>query len=191
MRVISQQEDFSKEFEAYKRFDIYFCRHYSNTRFKMNQQQYSSKVLEFKVKFPAYSFATKSFSTTSTFSASRAASQTHRQSTRYDPYDQSKNPSASGTSFPKGTNLGAQMGQCLICGRFGHRGSTCTFPTTEKGSCVVACWKNRRVIVIASGIEPCFQWNLRSECKSNHRASDHFCSVCGSKDHTLSSKKCL
>jgi len=190
-KFISQQEDFSEEFEAYKRFDIYFCRHYSNTRFKMNQQQYSSKVLEFKVKFPASSFATKSFSTTSTFSASRAASQTHRQSTRYDPYDRSKNPSASGTSFPKGTNPGAQTGQCLICGRFGHRGSTCTFPTTEKGSRVVACWKNGRVIVIASGIEPCFQWNLRSECKSNHRASDHFCSVCGSKDHTLSSKKCL
>ena len=103
-KFISQQEDFSEEFEAYKRFDIYFCRHYSNTRFKMNQQQYSCKVLEFKVKFPASSFATKSFSTMSTFSASRAASQTHRQSTRYDPYDRSKNPSASGTTFPKGTH---------------------------------------------------------------------------------------
>jgi hypothetical protein len=190
-KFISQQEDFSEEFEAYKHFDIYFCRHYSNTRFKMNQQQYSSKVLEFKVKFPASSFPAKSFSSPSSLPASRAASQTQRSSARYEPYDRSKISSSSSTSFPKGTNSGAQTGQCLICGRFGHRGSTCTFSTTEKGSRVVACWKNGRVIVIASGIEPCFQWNLRSECKSNHRASDHFCSVCGSKDHTLSSKKCL
>ena len=190
-KFISQQEDFSEEFEAYKRFDIYFCRHYSNTRFKMNQQQYSSKVLEYKIKFPASSFTTKSFSTTSTFPASRTTSQTQRHSARYEPYDRSKIPPVSSTSFPKGTNSGSQTGQCLICGRFGHRGSTCTFPTTEKGSRVVAGWKNGRVIIIASGIEPCFQWNLRSECKSNHRASDHFCSVCGSKDHTLSSKKCL
>src|SRR6267154_4112195 len=40
-KYVSQQEDFAEEFEAYKRFDIYFCRHYSNTRFKMNPQQYS------------------------------------------------------------------------------------------------------------------------------------------------------
>jgi hypothetical protein len=190
-KFISQQEDFSEEFEAYKRFDIYFCRHYSNTRFKMNQQQYSFKVLEYKVKFPASSFAAKPFSTTSTVPGSQAASQTQLQSARYEPYDWNKIPSAPSTSFPKGTNPSAQTGQYLICGRFGHRGSTCTFSTTEKGSHVVACWKNRRVILIVSGIEPCFQWNLRSECKSNHRASDHFCSVCSSKDHTLFSKKCL
>src|SRR5882762_7767328 len=48
---ISQQEDFTEEFEAYKRFDIWFCRHYTNTRFKLTQQQYQAKVLEFKLKF--------------------------------------------------------------------------------------------------------------------------------------------
>ena len=51
-KYVSQQEDFSEEFEAYKCFNIYFCHYYSNTRFKMNQQQYSTKVLKFKVKFP-------------------------------------------------------------------------------------------------------------------------------------------
>jgi hypothetical protein len=58
-KYVSQQENFAEEFEAYKRFDIYFCRHYANTRFKMNPQQYSAKVLEFKLKFPHSSFATK------------------------------------------------------------------------------------------------------------------------------------
>jgi hypothetical protein len=29
---ISQQEDFTEEFKAYKHFDIWFCRHYTNTR---------------------------------------------------------------------------------------------------------------------------------------------------------------
>lgn len=152
----------------------------------MNQQQYSAKVLEFKVKFPSSLFA-KTFSTTNL--PSRAISQTQRQSARFEPYDRNKT-SGSSNSFPTGTSSGAQSGQC-ICGRFGHRGSTCTFSTTEKGSRVVACWKNERVVIIASGVEPCFQWNLRLDCKSNHRTSDHFCSVCGSKDHTLSSRKCL
>jgi hypothetical protein len=190
-KIISQQKDFSEEFKAYKCFDIYFCCHYSHTCFKMNRQQYSSKVLEYKVKFLASSFTAKSFSTTSTVPGSQAVSQTQHQSASYEPYDQNKIPPVPSTSFPKGTNPSTQMGQCLICGRFGHQGSTCTFSTTEKGSRVMACWKNGCVIIITSCIKPCFQWNLHSECKSNHHASDHFCSVCGSKDHTLSSKKCL
>jgi hypothetical protein len=185
-KFISQQEDFSEKFEAYKRFDIYFCRHYNNTRFKMNSQQYSAKLLEFKLEFSPYS-AVRASSQTST---SRSSYQTIRPSNRYDPYDRNKS-SGFGSPFPKGTNAGAQTGQCLICGRLGHRGSNCSFTTTEKGNRVVACWKNGRVVVISTGAEPCFQWNLRSDCKNNHRASDHFCSVCGSKDHSLSSRKCL
>jgi hypothetical protein len=184
-KYVSQQEDFTDEFEAYKRFDIYFCRHYSNTRFKLNPQQYSAKVLEFKLKFPSSSFTTKSLSNLSV-----ARSVPQHSSARFEPYGKGKG-STSASSFPKGINPGAQTGQCLICGRSGHRGSNCSFSTTEKGARVIACWKNGRVIVISSNAEPCFQWNLRSECKSNHRASDHFCSVCGSKDHTLSSRKCL
>jgi hypothetical protein len=186
-KYISQQEDFSEKFEAYKRFDIYFCRHYNNTRFRMNSQQYSAKILEFKLEFSPSSIAAKALTQTNT---ARAPSQTSRSSSRYEPYDRSK-ASGSSSSFPKGTNSGAQTGQCLICGRLGHRGSNCSFTTTEKGARVIACWKNGRVIIIATGAEPCFQWNLRAECKNNHRASDHFCSVCGSKDHTLSSRKCL
>jgi hypothetical protein len=185
-KYISQQEDFSEKFEAYKRFDIYFCRHYNNTRFKMNPQQYSAKILEFKLEFSPSSIATKALPQSNTF----RPSQTSRSSNRYEPYDRSK-ASGSGSSFPKGTNSGAQSGQCLICGRLGHRGSNCSFTTTEKGIPVVACWKNGRVVVIATGAEPCFQWNLRADCKNNHRTSDHFCSVCGSKNHTLSSRKCL
>jgi hypothetical protein len=184
-KYVSQQEDFAEEFEAYKRFDIYFCRHYSNTRFKMNPQQYSATVLEFKLKFPSSSFATKP-----PLNSSVTRSVPQHPSARFEPYDKTKG-STTASSFPKGTNPRAQTGQCLICGRFGHRGSNCTYSTTEKGVRVIACWKNGRVIVISSNAEPCFQWNLRSECKSNHRASDHFCSVCGSKDHTLSSQKCL
>ena len=184
-KYISQQEDFAEEFEAYKHFNIYFCRHYSNTRFKLNPQQYSAKVLEFKLKFPSSSFLTKSLPISS---VTRSVPQ--HQSARFEPYGKNKG-STSATPFPKGINPGAQTGQCLICGRFGHRGSNCTFSTTEKGARVIACWKNGRVIVILSNAEPCFQWNLCSECKSNHRASDHFCSMCGSKDHTLSSRKCL
>ena len=47
-KYISQQEDFSERFEAYKH---YFCHHYNNTRFRMNPQQYSAKILEFKLEF--------------------------------------------------------------------------------------------------------------------------------------------
>ena len=43
-KYISQQEDFSEEFEAYKWFDIYICCNYTNMHFKMNLQQYSAKV---------------------------------------------------------------------------------------------------------------------------------------------------
>jgi hypothetical protein len=187
-KYISQQEDFTEQFEAYKRFDIYFCRHYSNTRFKMNPQQYSAKILEFKLKFSAAFFSAKSLPVVS----SSHVSASQHQSSRYTPYDRSKGPSSGfNSSFPKGTNSSVQTGQCLICGRFGHRGSNCTYSTTKRGARVTTCWKNGRVITISSNAEPCFQWNLRSECKSNHRASDHFCSVCGSKDHTLSSRKCL
>jgi hypothetical protein len=151
----------------------------------MNPQQYSATVLEYKLKFPSSSFATKP-----PLNSSVTRSVPQHPSARFEPYDKNKG-SSTASSFTKGTNPRAQMGQCLICGRFGHRGSNCTYSTTEKGVRVIACWKNGRVIVISSNAEPCFQWNLRSECKSNHRASDHFCSVCSSKDHTLSSQKCL
>jgi hypothetical protein len=113
-KYVSQQEDFAEEFEAYKHFDIHFCRHYSNTRFKMNPQQYLAKVLEFKLKFSHSSFAMKPLTILPT---SRSGSQ--HQSVRYEPYDRNKG-AGSGSSFPKGTNLSAQTGQCLICGRFGH-----------------------------------------------------------------------
>ena len=180
-QYVLQQEDFAEEFEAYKQFNIYFCRHYSNTRFKMNPQKYSAKILKFKLKFPRASFVMKPLSIPP---VPRSGSQ--HQSVRYEPYDRNKGAGI-GYSFPKGTNSGAQMGQCLICGRSGHRGSNCSYSTTEKGARVTTCWKNGHVITTSSNAEPCFQWNLRSECKSNHRASDHFCSMCGSKDHTLSS----
>jgi hypothetical protein len=65
------------------------------------------------------------------------------------------------------------------------------YTLTEKGNRVASCWRNGRVVLISSGAEVCFQWNVRSECKSSHRASDHFCSVCGTKDHSLVSRKCL
>jgi len=97
-KYISQQEDFAKQFEAYKRFNIYFCRHYSNTRFKLNPQQYSAKVLEFKLKFPAISFTNKPLSSAS------FAHTSNPQSSRYTLYNRSKGPaSGSGSSFLKGT----------------------------------------------------------------------------------------
>jgi hypothetical protein len=153
----------------------------------MNPQQYSAKLLEFKLEFSPYSTAARTLPQTST---SRGPSQTTHSSNRYEPYARSK-ASGSGSSFPKGTNPGAQTGQCLICGRLGHRGSNCSFTTTEKGSRVVACWKNGRVVVIATGAEPCFQWNLRAECKNNHRASDHFCCLWFQRPRTLLSKVSL
>lgn len=185
-RFISQQEDFSDEFEAYKRFDIWFCRHYTNTRFKLSHQQYQGKVLEFKLKFPRASFRTNF---TSQSSSLRTASHFQQVSPRFDPYPQKA--SRSTAPFPKGSGSNAPTGQCLICGRSGHRGSVCSYTLTEKGNRVASCWRNGRVVLISSGAEVCFQWNVRSECKSNHRASDHFCSVCGTKDHSLVSRKCL
>lgn len=128
-KYISQQEDFAEQFEAYKRFDIYFCRHYSNTRFKVNSQQYSAKVLEFKLKFPAALFVDKPFSLL--HSAQASASQ--HQHSRYALYDRSKGPaSGSSSSFPKGTNSSILSGQCLICRRAGHRGRDCNYSTTEE-----------------------------------------------------------
>jgi hypothetical protein len=113
-KYISQQEDFAKEFEAYKCFDIYFCRHYSNTHFKMNPQQYSATVLEYKLKFPSSFFATKP-----PLNSSVTRSVPQHPSARFEPYDKNKG-SSTASSFPKGTNPRAQTGQCLICGRFGH-----------------------------------------------------------------------
>jgi len=113
-KYISQQEDFAEEFKAYKCFDIYFCCHYSNICFKMNLQQYSTKVLEFKLKFPHSSFVTKRL-----LNSSITWSVPQHQSAHFELYDKNKG-STSGSSFPKGTNPSAQMGQCLICGRFGH-----------------------------------------------------------------------
>jgi hypothetical protein len=183
---ISQQEDFTEEFEAYKHFDIWFCRHYTNTRFKLTQQQYQAKVLKFKLKFSHSHFPATSFSQPLSF---RNSSQSQRPSTRYDPYP--RNSTTSTTSFPKGSTMNAPLGQCLICGRSGHKGSVCSYSHTEKGNRVASCWRNGRVVLISSGAEVCFQWNVCSECKSNHRTSDHFCSVCAAKDHSLISRKCL
>jgi hypothetical protein len=181
-KFISQQEDFTDEFEAYKRFDIWFCRHYTNTRFKLSQQQYQSKVLEFKLKYSRSSFPKHVDAPFSRLSSQRS-------SPRYEPYG--RKSTTSNSSFPKGAGSSAAAGQCLICGRSGHRGSVCSFSHTEKGNRVASCWRNGRVILISSGADVCFQWNVRSECRANHRASDHFCSICGSKDHSLASKKCL
>jgi len=180
-KFVSQQEDFTDEFEAYKWFDIWFCRHYTNTRFKLSQQQYQAKVLEFKLKYSRPSKHSDSPS------SSRLPPQ--RSSPRYEPYN--RKSSTSSSSFPKSTGSSAAAGQCLICGRSGHRGSVCSFSHTEKGNRVASCWRNGRVILISSGADVCFQWNVRSECRANHRSSDHFCSICGSKDHSLASKKCL
>jgi hypothetical protein len=156
---ILQQEDFSEEFEAYKCFDIWFCRHYTNTCFKLSQQHYQLKVLEFKLKYPCSHF----LSNTPSLSA-----QPFPQclNTRYNPY-----PRKSLTStppFPKGTTMNAPAGQCLICGRRGHKGSVCSYSHTEKGNPIASCWRNGCVILISSGVEVCFQWNVRSECKFNH-----------------------
>lgn len=183
---ISQQEDFADEFEAFKRFNIRFCRHYMNTCFKLSEQQYYAKILEFKLKFSQASFAAQSFVQGP---SSRVPSQSHSSSSRFKPYVRAK--SSSNSPFSKGTESSVQAGQCLICGRTGHRGSNCSFPCTEKGVRVASCWRNSRVSLISSGAEACFQWNLRSECRGSHRASDHFCSVCGAKDHSLPSRKCF
>jgi len=113
-KYVSQQEDFAEEFEAYKCFNIYFCCHYSNTCFKMNPQQYSTKVLEFKLKFPSSSFATKPL-----LNSSVTRSVPQQPSACFEPYNKNKG-STSGSSFPKGTNPSTQTGQCLICSRFGH-----------------------------------------------------------------------
>jgi hypothetical protein len=126
-RFISQQEDFTDEFEAYKRFDIWFCRHYTNTRFRLSQQQYQSKVLEFKLKFPRSSFVQ-----ITPQSSLRAPSLPSRVSPKYDPYP--RKSTAPNHSFPKGTNSTAPTGQCLICGRTGHKGSVCSYSHTEKGN---------------------------------------------------------
>jgi hypothetical protein len=185
-RFISQQEDFSDEFKAYKRFNIWFCRHYTNTRFKLSHQQYQAKVLEFKLKFSRASFTT---SIPSQSSPLHSSSQFQHVAPKFDPYPRkSARPTA---PFAKCSGSTAPTGQCLICGRSGHRGSVCSYTLTEKGNHVASCWQNGRVVLISSGAEVCFQWNVRSECKSNHRASDHFCSVCAAKDHSLISRKCL
>jgi len=183
---ISQQEDFTEEFEAYKRFDIWFCCHYTNTCFKLTQQQYQAKVLEFKLKSSHSHFST---SGSSQLPLSRPLSQPQRPITRFDPYP--RKSSSSTTPFPKSPTTNASVGQCLICGRSGHKGSVCSYSHTDKGVRVVSCWRNGQVVLISSGAEVCFQWNVRSKCKSNHRTSDHFCSVCAAKDHSLISRKCL
>ena len=94
--LVHREGDFSKKFEAYKQFDIYFCRHYNNTRFKMNPQQYSAKILEFKLEFSP-SITAKAMPQTNTF---RGPSQTSHSSNRYEPYDHNK-ASGMGSSFPR------------------------------------------------------------------------------------------
>jgi hypothetical protein len=66
-KYISQQEDFSKKFEPYKWFNIYFCCYYNNTHFKMNPQQYFMKIL-FRLEFTP-SVATKALLQINTFTA--------------------------------------------------------------------------------------------------------------------------
>jgi hypothetical protein len=86
-KYISQQEDFSEKFKAYKQFVIYFCHHYNNTRFQMNPQQYSVKILEFKQEFSPSSFTTKALLQANT---ARGPSQMSHSSIHYEPYDHSK-----------------------------------------------------------------------------------------------------
>jgi hypothetical protein len=94
----------------------------------MNPSKYSAKILEFKLKFSPSPIGTKALPQTDIF----RPSQTLHSSNCYEPDDCSK-ASSSGTSFPKGTNSGAQTDQCFICGRLGHHGSNNLFTTMEKG----------------------------------------------------------
>jgi hypothetical protein len=142
-KYVSQQEDFAKEFEAYKRFDIYFCRHYSNTRFKMNPQQYSAKVLEFKIKFPSSSFVTKplrNLSVTLFLSTRRLVSNRTTKTKVAAPFRRALIQASKRVSASSAVGFGIEAA---------------TAPSTKKGV-VIACWKNACVIVISSGAEPCF-----------------------------------
>lgn len=120
-------------------------------------------------------------------------------SSRYQPYPSRKPEysSSAGTSNdgkPFRRSKGDQSSEhllCVICGRLGHRASSCTHTHTTKNNPVVSMWTDK--LVLKSSSAPiCISFNI-GKCSPTKHSGDiiHVCSICGSKSHGANSKSCI
>jgi hypothetical protein len=187
-KFCASQEDFADIFPAIQMFDIKFRRSYMLTQTRMSRADYISTFQDCKVQAMHDKLLA---STRPQFpSSGKASSSSLSSNNRFEPYPGSS--SRAEKPFQKGTSSTATISLCLICGRSGHLGSSCTNGTTEKGRKVVSGWINGKLILLANKTELCLSWNLSSNtCRSTHNSSFHHCSICGAKSHHASSRQCL
>jgi hypothetical protein len=176
-------DEFSDDWHAVLNFNIEIRRKFFNSQSFRDPDAYMQRWNEIKIN--------TSLSTNYTQSSSGGS--------RFNPYPPRRPEGQSSAAvsndrkpFRKGKALQTtDTTLCIICSRYGHRASGCTYTTTMKDGPIISIWQGK-LIQKASFTPICISFNL-ARCFAPKHSADiiHICSICGDKGHGAASKSCL
>jgi hypothetical protein len=188
---ISRVDDFSKDYEAILLFDIDIRRRYTHTREAFDGPEYFQRLQEVKLNVMQKRVDESLLKMSGTPSGRKEADRT---SGRFNPYERDQRPSGS-SSFRDGKDQKSpRIPCCLRCGEDGHRAESCKVTTIgSKHTKPASVWENGKLVDASSHRPFCFSWNLSSKgCRNPSDCRNlHACSLCGSKSHAASARRCL
>ncbi|KAG1720470.1 hypothetical protein EDB19DRAFT_1964631 [Suillus lakei] len=176
------RDEIGDRFNAVLAFDIEVRRKFFNTHTFFSQSTYLDRWKDMKINT----------------SLANTSQQQNSSSSCYQPYPSRKpEGSAPAGSSNNGKPFRRSKGDqstehllCIICGRLGHRASSCTHTHTAKNNPIVSMWAEK--LVLKSSMAPiCISFNIGC-CNAPRHSADvvHVCSICGSKGHGANSKSC-
>ena len=190
---LSKDEAVRKNFRAILEFDIETRQNYALRPHQHNQIEWEARLQKKKYATLQDAF----FSERSTL-PDRHVPPAH--SARYEPYDRDsssrrgKKTHDSDSSFRDSSKPSKSADPlCIICGRSGHRFSTCSEETSAKGTQNFAKVTAGNLCRRSNGSQLCIGFNLnnpRRPCKREH-SEQHLCSFCGRAEHGALSRQCI
>jgi hypothetical protein len=189
---ISRLDDFSRDYEPILLFDIDIRRRYTHTREAFDGPDYLQRLQETKLIVMRKQVTDGLQRLPGPLSTTRR--DPDRSSNRFNPYDRDSRSSGN-SSFRDGKDSRPpRVPCCLRCGEEGHRAENCKATAIgSKGRKPISIWENNKLVDESSRKPFCFGWNLSAKgCRITEDCRNlHVCSLCGSKSHAASSKRCL